>query len=720
MPTASIMSPATPLIASVSSGSTLTVSLLTWNATVDEIADRAAYDAEAAGYTVLVADTGNGRAALYIKNSATSADWSDPAYITGATLAGLEAAQAAAEAAQAAAEASASAAALSEDNAADSETAAAASASAAATSETNAATSESNASTSASSASTSASAAAASESAASTAQAAAEAAQVITDADVILTGIDADNAAAAASSAAASLAAIEALSDSFGDTYLGSYATEPTLDNDGDPLAAGMIFFDTTANVMKVYTGSSWAAAYVSGSYFLPLSGGTLTGPLVLASDPTALLHPATKQYVDTGLSGKAASSHTHSATDITSGTVPDARLPARLGLYCSTITDWNDATSNGYYKGNNAANAPGSGLVGTTAWLYGHVIAYASTYAIQYVWPASAPITDADTRHAMRIQDNGVWGPWFKVMKSQAEMDSRFAKVAGALLQDFNVNSLVSNSGIIRKPGTAGEITLYGGTGPGDGSYIRTFGGTNATYPHEIWFAANGTIVGKWNNTISQWVLGSSSWPANLVLNSTGIYWGGNLVRHAGNTPDGSIALAQAGTDTTTRAWGADDLKAAAETWGGGSSTLLAILEEQQSSGTAGGDSVVGANTRALNTEVYDAGTYVSLASNVFTVTNDCRAEYSASTFRSNGAICRIYCTTDAAYVANSQSETGHCPSGTASTSLTSRGTCFLEAGKSYRLESQCATARATDGLGRAATLGLTEIYSRVTLWSV
>lgn len=258
-------------------------------------------------------------------------------------------------------------------------------------------------------------------------------------------------------------------------------------------------------------------------------------------------------------------------ASNLTSGTVPDARLPARLGLYCSTITDWNDATSNGYYKGNNAANAPGSGLVGTTAWLYGHVIAYASTYAIQYVWPASAPITDADTRHAMRIQDNGVWGPWFKVMKSQAELDARYAKLAGALLQDFNVNSLVSNSGIIRKPGTAGEITLYGGTGPGDGSYIRTFGGTNATYPHEIWLAANGTIVGKWNNAASQWTLGSPSWPANLVLNSTGIYWGGNLVRHAGNTPDGSVALAQAGSDTTTRVWGADDLKAAAQTWGGG-----------------------------------------------------------------------------------------------------------------------------------------------------
>lgn len=31
----------------------------------------------------------------------------------------------------------------------------------------------------------------------------------------------------------------------------------------------------------------------------LPLAGGTLTGPLTLAADPTAPLHPATKEYVD-------------------------------------------------------------------------------------------------------------------------------------------------------------------------------------------------------------------------------------------------------------------------------------------------------------------------------------------------------------------------------------------------------------------------------------
>lgn len=50
---------------------------------VPNIAGRAAYNGAAAGYRVLVADIGDGRSALYIKNSATSGDWSVPYYITG-------------------------------------------------------------------------------------------------------------------------------------------------------------------------------------------------------------------------------------------------------------------------------------------------------------------------------------------------------------------------------------------------------------------------------------------------------------------------------------------------------------------------------------------------------------------------------------------------------------------------------------------------------------
>jgi len=75
--------------------------------------------------------------------------------------------------------------------------------------------------------------------------------------------------------------------DSFDDRYLGVFSTAPTADNDGDSLAAGMLFFDSTASAMKVYTGSAWVAAYISGSDYLPLTGGTLTGAITFASTQT-------------------------------------------------------------------------------------------------------------------------------------------------------------------------------------------------------------------------------------------------------------------------------------------------------------------------------------------------------------------------------------------------------------------------------------------------
>lgn len=54
-----------------------------YDAWVANLAGRAAYNAAAAGFAVLVIDIGDGRSALYFKNSATSGDWSSPSYVTG-------------------------------------------------------------------------------------------------------------------------------------------------------------------------------------------------------------------------------------------------------------------------------------------------------------------------------------------------------------------------------------------------------------------------------------------------------------------------------------------------------------------------------------------------------------------------------------------------------------------------------------------------------------
>ena len=122
----------------------------------------------------------------------------------------------------------------------------------------------------AASATTSAAAAAASESAAETAETNAETAQAASeaarDASVVaknasVTAQGASETAKAASEAAQ--AAAEAVYDTFDDRYLGAKSTsggDPTVDNDGNALIDGALFFDTTNNATKVYNlgTTSW------------------------------------------------------------------------------------------------------------------------------------------------------------------------------------------------------------------------------------------------------------------------------------------------------------------------------------------------------------------------------------------------------------------------------------------------------------------------------
>lgn len=69
------------------------------------------------------------------------------------------------------------------------------------------------------------------------------------------------SATAAAASALAALAtetAVAAILDTFDDRYLGLKATEPTTDNDGNPLVAGALYFNSTTNMMRIWNGSAW------------------------------------------------------------------------------------------------------------------------------------------------------------------------------------------------------------------------------------------------------------------------------------------------------------------------------------------------------------------------------------------------------------------------------------------------------------------------------
>lgn len=197
-------------------------------------ATNAAASATGAAASATTATTKAGEAST----SATGAASSASAASTSATAASNSASGAATSATQAATSAS---------NAANSATSAASSATSATSSATSAAGSATTATTQAGIATTQAT------NASSSATAAAGSATTATT--------QATTATTQATNAAASAAAAAASYDSFDDRYLGPKASAPTLDNDGNALLIGALYFNTTTNAMQVYGSSGWTAA---------------------------------------------------------------------------------------------------------------------------------------------------------------------------------------------------------------------------------------------------------------------------------------------------------------------------------------------------------------------------------------------------------------------------------------------------------------------------
>ena len=55
-----------------------------------------------------------------------------------------------------------------------------------------------------------------------------------------------------------SLAEMQTLYDNFDDRYLGVKTSNPTLDNDGNALQVGALYFNSTSGNLKAYNGSTW------------------------------------------------------------------------------------------------------------------------------------------------------------------------------------------------------------------------------------------------------------------------------------------------------------------------------------------------------------------------------------------------------------------------------------------------------------------------------
>ena len=114
--------------------------------------------------------------------------------------------------------------------------------------------------------------------------------------------------------------AAELALDTFDDVYLGSKASDPTVDNDGDPLVSGALYYNTTTNALKVYKGSTWATLTDSDA------GG------LLASNNLSDLTSAATARTNLGL-GTAATTASSDYATAAQGALADTSVqPADIG----------------------------------------------------------------------------------------------------------------------------------------------------------------------------------------------------------------------------------------------------------------------------------------------------------------------------------------------------------------------------------------------------
>ena len=134
--------------------------------------------------------------------------------------------------------------------------------------------------------------------------------------EVLQADTNAATASASASAASASELNAASLLDQFDDRYLGSKAIAPTLDNDGEVLLIGALYFDTVMNKLRIWDGGAWSDA-------LTLTAGSIS--------------TLTNKTID-DISNKVGANHIHHECRNTSGaTIPASTVVTAQGIQSGT-----------------------------------------------------------------------------------------------------------------------------------------------------------------------------------------------------------------------------------------------------------------------------------------------------------------------------------------------------------------------------------------------
>jgi hypothetical protein len=307
---------------------------------------------------------------------------------------------------------------------ATSATASASSATAAANSATAAASSASTASTQASNASTSASTAT----------------------------TKASEASTSATNAAASF-------DSFDDRYLGAKSSDPSTDNDGDALVTGALYFNTSSNTMKNYTGSAWES--------LKPTSSEQTNINAVAADATDIGAVAGKA-TEIGLLGTSdaiADMAILGTTDVVAdmNTLGTSDIVTDMNLLATSA----NVTAMGHLG--TSANVTAMGLLGTSTNVTNMAtvstnIVDVNTFAVRYRIGSSNPTSSLDagdlffntSDSTLKVYNGSAW------VTIQADTDVKVSVSSNDTTPGFLNGKLVAGTGVSLTEGNdGGDETL-------------------------------------------------------------------------------------------------------------------------------------------------------------------------------------------------------------------------------------------------------------------
>ena len=221
-------------------------------------------------------------------------------------------------------------------------------------------------------------------------------------------------AASSATSAASSATSAAASYDSFDDRYLGAKSSAPTVDNDGDALVTGALYFNSSTNIMNVRTsGGAWTAAGSS------VNGTSSRNTYTATAGQTTFSATYDSGYVDVYLNGvKLLSGTDFTATNGTSvvlasgAAVGDIVDIVAYGTF--TLSDhYTKTQSDDRYLQLSGGTLTG-GLTGTTATFSGDVtiadkIVHSGDTNTAIRFPAADTVTvETNGSEAFRIDSGG------------------------------------------------------------------------------------------------------------------------------------------------------------------------------------------------------------------------------------------------------------------------------------------------------------------------